>query len=77
MKTPNYKRAIQRVADSGFLVPETSAQQLLKNMKDDAFIGMMVQRVLESGSSQDERAEALCRLLGSYGLGTIVTDRLV
>jgi hypothetical protein len=37
----------------------------------------MVQLVLESGSSQDERAEALCRLLASYGLGSVVTGRLV
>jgi hypothetical protein len=77
MKKANYLRAVERVASSGLTVPETTARQLLANMKDDAFIGMMVQLVLESGSSQDERAEAMCRLLGSYGVGTIVTDRLV
>ena len=77
MKKANYLRAVERVASSGLTVPETTARQLLANMKADAFIGMMVQLVLESGSSQDERAEAMCRLLGSYGVGTIVTDRLV
>lgn len=77
MKTANYKKAIQRVASSGLTVPETTARQLLANMEADAFIGMMIQQVLDSGSSQDERAEAMCRLLGSYGVGTIVTDRLV
>jgi hypothetical protein len=77
MKKANYLRAVERVASSGLAVPETGARQLLENMKGDAFVGMMVQRVLESGASQDERAEALCRLLASYGLGSVVTGRLV
>jgi hypothetical protein len=77
MKKANYLRAIERVASSGLTVPETTARQLLANIKEDAFVGMMIQQVLDSGSSQDERAEAMCRLLGSYGVGTIVTGRLV
>lgn len=77
MKKANYLRAVERIASSGLTVPEMGARQLLENIKGDAFVGMMVQRVLESETSQDERAEALCRLLASYGLGSIVTGRLV
>jgi hypothetical protein len=71
-----HKKAIRAVAGSNLWTPAMAANVLLKEMPDP-FIEMMVETVLASGTSQQERAEALCRLLGSFGVGSIVEGRLV
>ena len=57
--------------------PSMAAHIVRKDCLEDDFILAMVERVLSSNSNQEERAEAMFRLLGSYGVGTIVMDRLV
>jgi hypothetical protein len=75
MKT--HKKAIRAVAGSNLWTPAGAGNVLLKEMETDPFIEMMVETVLAGGTSQQERAEALCRLLGSFGVGSIVEGRLV
>ena len=66
-----------RVHHIGGLVASDGAKVLTAEMEQDPFIVMMVQNILATDSTQTERAEALCRLLGSFGVGSIVEGRLV
>jgi hypothetical protein len=57
--------------------PSMAAHVVHKDCLRDDFILSIVERVLSSNSNQEERTEAMLRLLGSYGVGTVVMDRLV
>jgi hypothetical protein len=74
---PQWWRAVTRVHHYGGLVASDGAKVLTAEMELDPFVGMMVQRILATDTPQTERAETLCRLLGSFGVGTIVHGRMV
>lgn len=69
------QRALREVIRSGGTLPELAARTVLKD--DDEFMLELVASVIDSKTSQRQRVEDLCRLLGSYGVGTIVEGRLV
>ena len=75
--TPEWWKAVKRVHHFGGLVASDGAKVLTAEMEQDPFVGMMVQRILATDTTQTERAETLCRLLGSFGVGTIVHGRMV
>jgi len=75
--TETTRRAVAWVHRNGGLVASDGAKVLTAEMKQDPFVEMMVQIVLAPNSTNTERAEALCRLLGSFGVGSIVEGRLV
>jgi hypothetical protein len=77
MNPKNLRRTLARVERDAGHTPAMASHIIHKDCLDDPFIAMMVDIVLSSNSNQYERAEAMCRLLGSYGVGNIVTGRLV
>jgi hypothetical protein len=77
MNQKNLRRTLARVTHDAGHCPAMASHVVYKDCLNDPFIEMMVDIVLSSNSNQYERAEAMCRLLGSYGVGTVVMDRLV
>jgi hypothetical protein len=77
MNQKNLRRTLARVERDAGHTPAMASHIIHKDCLTDPFIAMMVDIVLSRNSNQYERAEAMCRLLGSYGVGTVVMDRLV
>ena len=73
----NIRRLLARVERDAGHCPSVASHTVIKNCLEDAYLLSIVETVLSSNSNQYERAEAMCRLLGSYGVGTIVMGRLV
>lgn len=77
MPTDRDTKTVQAVEIHGGLVPATAARVLRQDMATDQLVAVLVADILASGTRREDRAEALCRLLGTYGLGSIVAGRIV
>lgn len=76
MKT-RYRHLLGRVEREDGHTPSLAAYVLLKDTVDDAFVADLVETVLRADTPTRDRAEAMCRLLGTYGVGSVVKGRLV
>lgn len=72
-----YRKTLCQVEEYDGHTPALAAGVLLRTMAEDEWVADMVETVLRGDTSQRERAEAMCRLLGTFGVGSIVEGRLV
>lgn len=68
-------RRLERVQRSGVRGVCGPAGVLLNEIEASAWFASLVERVLSSSSSVDDRAVAVCQLLDSFGVGYMVTER--
>ena len=69
------EKKLRKVRDHSGLVPSQTASFLMQ--LEDEYVAYMVDEILSSTTSQQDRTELLCRLLGTFGVGTIVEGRIV
>ncbi len=77
MDTKRVKQIIRAVVRDDGHTPAMAGEVLLRDLQDDEFVAMILSECLASSTPQRQRAEAICRLLGTYGVGTVVEGRLV
>ena len=75
MNTEGTKKTLRQVEIRGGHVPSIAAHSVLT--EGDPLVLLLIEETLDTKNTKAERAEALCRLLGTYGVGTIVAGRLV
>ena len=75
MNTEGTKKTLRQVEIRGGYVSSIAAHSVLTG--GDPLVLLLIEETLDTKNTKAERAEALCRLLGTYGLGTIVAGRLV
>lgn len=68
------RKNLERVRDYGGLTPSEAARTVL--LESDKWVLTLIQEATSSQGTVSTRTEALCRLLGTYGVGTIVHGRI-
>lgn len=77
MNEKRVKQIIRGVVRDDGHTPALAGEVLLRDLQDYKWVAMILAECLASNTPQQQRAEAICRLLGTYGVGTIVEGRLV
>jgi hypothetical protein len=77
MDTKRVKQIIRAVVRDDGHTPAMAGEVLLRDLQEDRYVAMILSECLASNTPQRQRAEAICRLLGTYGVGTVVEGRLV
>lgn len=75
MAVKDVRTYLQHVEATCGHVPAMTAHALL--VEDDEWVMELIDMTLDQKLSKADRADSLCRLLGTYGVGTIVAGRLV
>ena len=77
MNDNRVKQIIRGVVRDEGHTPAIAGEVLLRDLQEDKWVAMILTECLASSTPQRQRAEAICRLLGTYGVGTVVEGRLV
>lgn len=77
MTDKKLKQLLDGVVVMGGHTPAMAGQVLYRDILTDRFVAQLLDVVLASNTDQKTRTEAVCRLLGTYGVGTVVEGRLV